>query len=377
MDNLDRYSQIKKATHMGIFINTLLAVVKTIVGIIGKSPALVADGVHSFADLASDFMVLFAGKYANKKEDLSHPYGHERIETLATVGLSLLLIIIGIMMAYHSIKNLVIREYLMPNSFTIYAAIFSIVSNEFIYQYTMKIANKINSDLLRANAWHSRSDMWSSVVVLIGLLGSLFGFVWMDSIASLIVCYMVIKMGLKWGYSSISELIDEGVDEETNNNIKNIILSVEGVVNAHCLRTRKMAGKIILDVHVLVDKHITASEGHYIAENVRAKIYYGIDDIKDVTVHIDVDNHEDIFIKEEQLPPSRNYINNIILNFFDANNMDKSVISKKKMFIYYLEDKIEIYLFILDSSFLNIYQQKLNNLTIENYNINIIVFAHN
>ena len=377
MDNLDRYSQMKKATHMGIFINTLLAVVKTIVGTIGKSPALVADGVHSFADLASDFMVLFAGKYANKKEDLSHPYGHERIETLATVGLSLLLIVIGIMMAYHSVKNLVIHEYLMPNLFTIYAAIFSIIGNEFIYQYTMKIANKINSDLLRANAWHSRSDMWSSVVVLIGLLGSLLGFAWMDSIASLIVCYMVIKMGLKWGYSSISELIDEGVDEETNNNIKSIISSVEGVINAHCLRTRKMAGKIILDVHVLVDKHITASEGHYIAENVRTKIYYSIDDIKDVTVHIDVDNHEDIFVKEEQLPPSRNYINNIVLDFFDANNMDKSIISKKKMFIYYLEDKIEIYLLITDSDFLSSYQQKLDNLNIENYITNVIVFAHN
>lgn len=372
----NRYQITKKVTIVGMIINCLLAMVKMLIGAIGRSPALFADGVHSFSDLISDIMVLFAAKYANIGEDKNHPYGHERIETLATLALSAILITVGFTIVYHSLSNLIVGSYSTPDKFTVFAAIFSILGNEFIYQYTMKAANEIDSDLLRANAWHSRSDMWSSVVVLIGLIGAFIGFVWMDAIAALVVCYMIVKMGIKWGYSAVSELIDEGVDEETRVSIKKIIRDTEGVLDFHCLRSRKMAGKIIIDVHILVDQYITASEGHYIAEKVRSNIYYNIENIKDITVHVDVTDHYDVFVKLDKIEPSRKEIIEQLKHYCSSTYLNIDLLLEKKMFLYYLEDHIEIYLFLRDEKLLEEYQHKLSNFKIKNHNIEITVFAY-
>jgi cation diffusion facilitator family transporter len=372
----DRYQITKKVTIVGMFVNALLAFSKTIVGLIGRSPALFADGIHSFSDLLSDFMVLFAAKYANKGEDHNHPYGHERLETLATLVLSGLLIAIGFMIVYHSLAGLIAGDYVIPNKFTVFAAIFSILGNEFIYQYTMSAARKIDSDMLRANAWHSRSDMWSSVVVLVGLCGAFLGFPWMDAIAAMIVCYMIVKMGVKWGYSAVAELIDEGVDEETRKEIKTIIANTEGVVDFHYLRTRKMAGKIVLDVHVLVDKFSTASEGHYIAEVVKSNIYFQIDNIKDITVHIDVSNHEDGVIKKEHFEPSRKEILELISEFFTKNGLNKDLILDKKPSLYYFDKEIVVDLYLKNSQDIAKYSQELSKLLYKNYNINVNLYCY-
>ncbi|MBK2258474.1 cation diffusion facilitator family transporter [Francisella philomiragia] len=371
-----RYQITKKVTLVGMFINALLAISKTFIGIIGRSPALFADGIHSFSDLLSDAMVLFAAKYANKGEDHNHPYGHERLETLATLVLSGLLISIGFMIAYHSLATLIVGEYETPDRFTVYAAIFSILGNEFIYQYTMRAANKIDSDMLRANAWHSRSDMWSSVVVLVGLIGAFVGFPWMDAIAALVVCYMIVKMGVKWGYSAVSELIDEGVDAETRKSIKEIITNSEGVRDFHFLRTRKMAGKVVLDVHILVDKFSTASEGHYIAEIVKSNIYHNIENIKDITVHVDVTNHEDGVIKLENFEPSRIEILSEIKAIFAQNNIAESNILDKKMSIYYFENEILVDLYVKRSNDLKRLSKMLSNLSVNGYNTNVSLYCH-
>ncbi|MED7820327.1 MULTISPECIES: cation diffusion facilitator family transporter [unclassified Francisella] len=371
----NRYEITKKVTIVGMIINALLAISKTIVGIIGRSPALFADGIHSFSDLLSDGMVLFAAKYASKEEDHNHPYGHERLETLATLVLSCLLIVVGFMIVYHSLNDLISGDYSTPDKFTIFAAIFSIVGNEFIYQYTMRAANKINSDMLRANAWHSRSDMWSSVVVLVGLIGAFLGFAWMDAIAALIVCYMIVKMGVKWGYSAVSELIDEGVDDETRKNIKTIITNTEGVEDFHYLRTRKMAGKIVLDVHVLVNKFSTASEGHYVAEIVKSNIYHNVENIKDITVHVDVTNHEDSVIKLENFEPSRQDILDIIYEFFAKNNLDSSILLSKRSSIYYFDNEIIVDLYVKRSNDLKKYSNELKNIAYKDYNISINLYC--
>ncbi|MFT4694184.1 MAG: cation diffusion facilitator family transporter [Francisella sp.] len=371
----NRYQIIKKVTFVGMFVNSLLAFVKILIGIVGKSPALFADGVHSLSDLISDVMVLFAAKYANKGEDDDHPYGHERIETLATLVISALLITAGCMIVYHSLAVLISGEYSTPNKFTMYAAIFSIFGNEFIYQYTMRGANKINSDMLRANAWHSRSDMWSSVVVLVGLIGAFYGFVWMDALAAFVVCYMIVKMGIKWGYSAVAELIDEGVDNETRESIKDIITTTEGVEDFHYLRTRKMAGKIVLDVHVLVDKYSTASEGHYVAEIVKSNIYHNVENIKDITVHIDVTNHEDGVIKLENFEPSRKDIHQAILDFLGECSLDKSLLLDKKMAIYYFKDIIQVDLYVKRSNDLKKYVEMVNDFEYKGYEININLYC--
>ncbi|MGQ4001679.1 cation diffusion facilitator family transporter [Francisellaceae bacterium CB299] len=371
----NRYQITKKVTLVGMFINSLLAFVKMLIGIVGRSPALFADGVHSLSDLISDVMVLFAAKYANKGEDDDHPYGHEKIETLATLVISALLITAGFMIVYHSLATLISGEYSMPDKFTMYAAIFSIFGNEFIYQYTMRAANKIDSDMLRASAWHSRSDMWSSVVVLVGLIGAFYGFIWMDALAAFVVCYMIVKMGVKWGYSSVAELIDEGVDDDTRKSIKDIIANTEGVEDFHYLRTRKMAGKIILDVHVLVDKYSTASEGHYVAEIVKSNIYHNVENIKDITVHIDVANHEDGVIKLENFEPSRKDIYQAILDFLAEYNLDKSLLLDKKMAIYYFENIIQVDLYVKRSNDLKKYAEIVNDFEYKGYQINVNLYC--
>lgn len=371
----NRYQITKKVTLVGMFVNALLAISKTLIGIIGRSPALFADGIHSFSDLLSDAMVLFAAKYANKGEDKNHPYGHERLETLATLVLSAMLIAIGFMIVYHSVGSLIAGDYETPDMFTVYAAIFSIFGNEFIYQYTMRAANKIDSDMLRANAWHSRSDMWSSVVVLVGLIGAFMGYAWMDAIAALVVCYMIVKMGIKWGYSAVSELIDEGVDDETRKNIKSIIANTEGVDDFHFLRTRKMAGKIVLDVHILVNKYSTASEGHYIAEIVKSNIYHNVDNIKDITVHVDVTNHEDGVIKLGNFEPSRREILQLLKDFFTQHKLDEKNILDKRIDIYYFDNEIMVDLYVKRSNDLKRLSEELSKLSYKGYTISINLYC--
>ena len=371
----ERYRITKKVTIVGMFINATLAIMKTSIGIIGRSPALFADGIHSFSDLLSDIMVLFAAKVASKGEDDNHPYGHDRIETLATVALSGLLIAVGLMIVYHSVGNLIAGTYVTPDKFTVVAAILSILGNEFIYQYTMKAANNLNSYMLRANALHSRSDMWSSVVVLVGLIGAFIGFAWLDAIAAVVVCYMIMKMGITWGYSAISELIDEGVDEETKKTIIDIIHNTDGVADFHYLRTRKMAGKIMLDVHILVEKNSTASEGHYIAETVRTNVCSNVEDIKDITVHIDVSNHEDEVIALEDFAPSREQITDGIDTYFGNNGLSLDLISKKRMNIYYFESGLTVNMFVNTSDLLIEHVEPLSKLDVSGHIISIKLYS--
>ena len=342
----DRYRESKRVTVVGMFVNSMLAVIKILVGIIGHSSALFADGIHSLSDLLSDFMVLLAAKHAGKVADFDHPYGHERIETLATMALSVMLTVVGVLIAYHAFDSWYHQALGIPDQFTVYAAILSILANEGLFRYTMVTANRIDSDLLRANAWHSRSDMYSSVIVLVGLIGALFGVLWMDALAALIVAYMIAKMGVKWSYKSLSELIDTGVDIETLKKIEAVIENVDGVKRYHCLRTRKMAGQIMLDVHVLVDSHISASEGHAIGECVRTELACNIDNIKDITVHIDVFEHPEHFVDPAKLPPSRSKIIVQLLEHLKLKNNQTVRFDANEMLIYYDPDKIRLYLLV-------------------------------
>ncbi|WP_440993793.1 cation diffusion facilitator family transporter [Cysteiniphilum litorale] len=343
VSEVERYQASKKVTIVGMFINTGLAVLKMLIGLVGGSPALFADGVHSFSDLLSDIMVLFAAKHANKGADNNHPYGHERIETLATVILSIILILVALLITYHALSNWFSGDLMIPDQWTIYAAIFSILANEGLFRYTMVTANRIDSDLLRANAWHSRSDMWSSVVVLVGLIGSMLGLMWMDALAAIIVSIMIGKMGVKWCYKALSELVDTGVDDELLHQIEEIIRNVDGVKHHHCLRTRQMAGQVVLDVHILVDSHITASEGHYIAEHVRGALTLAIDNIKDITVHVDVAEHPEQVVNPKDMPPARKEILQQLASYINKKHQNVDL-CQIEMFVYYYPKRIELYL---------------------------------
>ncbi len=370
-----RYQISRRVTLVGLFVNLLLAFVKILFGIVGRSSALFADGVHSLSDVVSDGMVLVAAKYAHKGTDQNHPYGHERIETLATVLLSMVLMVIGAGIAYDSFLHWWYQTQTIPSKFTLYVAIFSIVANEGIFQYTWFYGKRINSSLLKANAWHSRSDMLSSVIVLIGILGALMGYGWAEFVAALFVCYFILKMAIKWTYQAVSELIDEGVDLSTQQSIEAIIANVDGVESYHCLRSRKMAGKILIDVHLLVPAHATAAEGHYIGECVRDQIAKQIDHIKDITVHVDVSHHhDDGFASPETQLPSRQTIMQA-LNKYLLHNQTTVKLSDQQVLLYYHPAEIEIILLLESDQARQITtSQYWNNFSMPHAQVNVVTY---
>lgn len=292
MNQNQRYRQARRITLIGAVVNAFLGAMKLIGGIIYHSHALIADGLHSFSDLFTDFMVIFASKFGSQEADETHPYGHKRIETAATLLLALILVLAGSGIIWDALDEIFKQHHKHPGIITVPIAIFSILANEALYHYTFYVGKRIKSQLIIANAWHHRSDAASSVVVLIGLLGSLAGFAYLDALAAILVGLMIIKMGLNYGWNSVKELVDTAVDPETLNQIETIIRSVEGVKKVHQLRSRTMGNDIIVDVHVLVSPFISVSEGHYIAQHVHQALIKQVAALKDVTIHVDPEDDE-------------------------------------------------------------------------------------
>jgi len=288
-----RFAEIRKVTLIGSLVDLLLGIGKIIIGYIAYSQALVADGIHSLSDLVTDVMVLIAAKHASRDADEDHPYGHGRIETVMTVVLGATLIIVATGIAYDSITRLFSpEEILVPTSLALVIAIISIIAKEVIYHYTMRAARRLRSKLLRANAWHSRSDAISSVIVVIGVAGSMSGLFYLDAIAAVAVGFMIARIGWELAYSSFRELIDTALDQERVQEIENLIEGVDGVNTLHMLRTRSMGADALVDVHILVDPKLSVSEGHLISEQVRQQLMEKIEDVRDVMVHIDPEDDE-------------------------------------------------------------------------------------
>jgi cation diffusion facilitator family transporter len=298
-----RYREIRWVTLVGSALDLTLGVLKIVFGYLANSQALIADGVHSLSDLATDFMVLFAAKHGSKDADEAHPYGHGRFETLATVALGIALIVVAGGIAWDAIERLFHPEELsQPGVLALVIAGASVVSKEWIYHYTMRLARKLKSNMLRANAWHSRSDAISSVVVMIGVGGTMAGLDYLDSVAAVIVGAMVGKIGWDLVWQSVHELVDTGLDPERVELIRREVLSVGGVRELHMLRTRQMGGEALVDVHVIVDPRLSVSEGHYIGEKVRRRLIKEVEEVADVMVHVDPED-------DEKMAPSLNLPN--------------------------------------------------------------------
>lgn len=288
-----RYNQVRKVTLIGSLIDFLLGVAKILVGWIAHSQALVADGIHSLSDLATDFIVLYAAKHSHKEADEDHPYGHGRIETLATVGLGIALVFVAAGIAYDSVLRLNDPGMLLqPGMLALAVALVSVVSKEWIYHYTVRTARRLRSEMLMANAWHSRSDAISSIVVVIGIGGAMFGYPYLDAVAAVAVAAMIAKIGFDLVRSSTRELIDTALEPEEIETIRKHIFDVSGVRAVHMLRTRKSAGDAFVDVHIQVDPRVSVSEGHQIGETVRRRLLDEVDVVSDVTVHIDPEDDE-------------------------------------------------------------------------------------
>jgi cation diffusion facilitator family transporter len=293
MSREERYEISRRVAVVGALTNTLLAIFKLLFGWMGNSQSLLADGVHSLSDLLTDALVLFTARHAREAPDNEHPYGHGRFETIGTLVLGGILIAVGVGIVWDAAERLFSPEELLePQAFTLYVAAFSILANEGLFFYTRHFANRINSNLLRANAWHHRSDSVSSVVVLVGIGGTMLGLPYLDAIAAVLVGLMILKIGWDLGWTASQELADAGLEEESLSKIHEVIGNIAGVKSVHMLRTRKLGGHALADVHVQVDPWLSVSEGHRIAEVVQYGLIDRVDVLEDVTVHIDPEDDE-------------------------------------------------------------------------------------
>lgn len=292
-DQPQRFQAARRVTVVGAVVNVVLSILKVVFGVVGQSQALVADGIHSFSDLVSDVVVLVASKHGSRDADADHPYGHGRIETVATVLVGLILFGAAAGIMYDAAKRLMTPgDLLHPGLLALMVAIVSVIAKEALTQYTLRVARHIRSALLRANAWHHRSDAISSVAVIIGVAGSMAGATSLDAIAAIFVALMIAKIAWDLCRGGIQELIDTGLDPEQISRVRHVILSVAGVKALHTLRSRRMGADALVDVHILVEPRLSVSEGHQISETVRARLVHELEDVADVTVHIDPEDDE-------------------------------------------------------------------------------------
>ncbi len=335
---LARYPEIRKVTIVGAMINVVLAVVKVWVGYVGHSQALIADGIHSFSDLVTDVLVLIGAKHGSKDADEDHPYGHGRIETAATVVLGAILILVGGGIIVDAYNRLVVDAPTQaPHLLTLLIALLSVLSKEGLYHYTRLVAKRLRSNLLHANAWHHRSDAISSVIVIIGLGGALLGWPHLDAVAAIVVAIMIIHIGWKLGFHSVQELVDTALHPERIDAIRQAILCTPGVRYLHMLRTRKMGGDALVDVHIQVDSKLTVSEGHLIGEKVRETLLTEIDEVTDVTVHIDPEDDETS--RPSAMLPPRQQITDQLQQSWQHLPQAKSI---KDIRLHYLKGSIEV-----------------------------------
>jgi cation diffusion facilitator family transporter len=342
-DPLDaRYRVIRKVTLVGSVIDLLLGVIKIIVGISARSQALIADGIHSLSDLATDFLVLFAAKHAHRQADDEHPYGHGRIETVATVILGVSLVIVALGISYDAVRRLLTPELLLhPGWLALLVAVGSVVSKELIYQYTARAARRLRSKMLQANAWHSRSDAISSIIVVIGVLATMAGYPSFDALAAVAVALMIAKIGWDLLWKSVQELIDTALDPDEVEAIRRTIMAVDGVRACHMLRTRHSGSDALVDVHILVDPALSVSEGHQIGEAVLGRLIDTVEVVSDVMVHIDPEDDE--LASPNSGLPLRNEIVRRLDKQWQHLGIDERL---DKLVLHYLDGRVHVDVFL-------------------------------
>jgi cation diffusion facilitator family transporter len=282
----------RKTTFVSIAVNSVLMAAQIVVGVFAHSQALIADGIHSLSDLVSDFIVLLANRHSTVAPDDDHNYGHSRYETVASLFLGALLIAVGVGMLWRAgvrITNL--QDIPEVHASALVVAAIVLISKELLFRYMLRAAERVRSALLIANAWHARSDAASSLVVAIGIIGSMAGWRLLDPIAAAIVGFMVARMGWTFGWDALQDLSDRALDHAETDKLRMLLSSTPGVLDVHDLRTRKMGDLAIVDAHILVDPLISVSEGHYIAELARGRLLTNTH-VLDALIHVDPENDE-------------------------------------------------------------------------------------
>lgn len=292
-----RERQISKVTWTGMVINTLLTVFKLVAGFVGKSSAMVADGVHSLSDFLSDIIILVFLKISGKSRDKNHDFGHGKFETMATFILSIILIIVAAQILSHGIES--IRKVLdgqdieTPGAIALWAAVISIAAKEFCYRITARTGRKVDSPAVMANAWHHRSDALSSVGSLVGIGAAIYlGDKWiiLDPVMGCVISVVIFVVAIRMVLPSARQLLDVSLPDSVEQEINAIASGVPGVVDVHNLKTRQSGPSVIIDMHIMVDHNITIVEAHRISTEVEEKLSGHFGPQTQINVHIEPDN---------------------------------------------------------------------------------------
>jgi len=294
-----RTQKAQQVTWIGAIINVLLSSLKILAGFTGKSSAMIADGIHSLSDLVTDVIVVIFFRISDAEKDDRHPYGHGKFETFSTFLIALVLFCVGLGIFYGGTNKIVsvVRGEILhkPEMIAFWAALISIVCKEGLFQYTQKVGKQINSQAIIANAWHHRSDAFSSIGVAIGIAGAIFlGDKWvvLDPIAGVIVSFFIMKTAIELSLPSIQELMEASLPKETVKKIETLILEDSEVKSFHKLRSRKIGEVFVIDVHIQLDNTISLVQAHNIAGALSQRIREEFGSKTQINIHTEPSKQE-------------------------------------------------------------------------------------
>jgi cation diffusion facilitator family transporter len=286
MDANERYQIGKRATYVGIIGNIILTAFKAIVGVLSGSLAMVADAFHSLSDLLSSFIVLWGLKFSQRPPDSDHHYGHGKAESIVAKLVAIILLITAAGIGYSAYKAILQPVLAIPTSLALWAAIISIICKEAMYQYTVRVANKIKSTAIKADAWHHRSDAMSSIAAFIGIGGALLGFPILDPVAGIVVAVMIGYTAVEIYWTAIKELMDQAPEHKLIESIAEITTSIEGIRSVHDIKGRNYGSIVYIDMKICVDKDATVEYGHNLAGKAKYLILNKHPEIEDVLIHV-------------------------------------------------------------------------------------------
>jgi len=281
--------QITSVTNLAIAVNSGLCCLKLVVGFLGGSMALVADGVHSLSDMSTDVVVLLGVRLGSKGPDAAHPYGHGRVETFSGAVIALLLLCVGAGMIYYAGLGIARGQVIKPRLVVLAVAVVSIIVKEFLCRLTRRVAIKSHSPALYANAWHQRSDALSSVAVVLGVILLRFGYAYGDHIAAIAVGLMIVLVAVQIAGECLGELTEKAVDPDTISQIEGVISTNPSIHQWHQLRTRTVGREVFVDLHILVDSNLNIAAAHQIAQSLEDAMHEQIPRPVNITVHVEPD----------------------------------------------------------------------------------------
>jgi cation diffusion facilitator family transporter len=286
----ERKEKIRSITLIGAVLNIILMVFKIVSGVLIKSTALIADGVHSLSDLSTDFVVLIGARISSKPADENHPYGHQRFETLGAQVIAVILFFISAGIIWTSGVGLYNKKENFPGFLIIVVAVISVISKEILFYKTRRVSRETNSASIYANAWHHRSDSLSSIAVLIGGIFGLLGYGHADQWAAIVVGFMIMGVAGKIFYECLIEITEHSADKGTIQSINEILSDSSDISSWHALRTRRVGGELFIDLHILVDSELSISQGHDISEKIAREIKMKLLKPVNILIHIEPDS---------------------------------------------------------------------------------------